>query len=598
MKSLSDTWEAQLAGKLPFNFTYRASRVLSQVRTSRDARMLRRVRAGLRVVSDDHSIDPKPFLSQSLARVVAAEKIPQLESEQLLKQITVIGREYIESLQTDKQGFLLVGIQPLLLPILKQLTETERPLADLVFQPGENPNAHTRDLWHGKGFGFLHEHYPAEGNMLWCPLLGKLVSTSTRVAEFALEHQVSILPVWLKSENLAQWHIIIKPPVAPHGSPETLTMELNQQFESSIKEFTGDIDWLNHPWRAPVRQILWSRRQGNVALPEAISPTELLSFRMLVGVPRTIREACLAIPGIRALKRGRPDARITLLTTPDLQDLWKALEEVDDLLFIDSDASGSNTDKSTKTFDLGILLSEDLETFDYMSHLPIDRVVAMEGTDFEHLIDDVLPLNRRFGPPEHGSRRFLRVAHRLGAEVIEDEKLFATLATSVSPPPSEYKHIALAIGSDDGDSYCWDVGRYADLVKRLSGFTPCLWHLLGTPKDNKRVKELMELCKEVKFTNHLEEKPLTEQVYVLRSTSFIIANDNAFLHLAAACGIPGIGIFGPTEPATYRPLGDHIRVVRHHVECSPCNLGDCPLDHRCMKAVEVEEVVQLLTHYC
>jgi ADP-heptose:LPS heptosyltransferase len=39
------------------------------------------------------------------------------------------------------------------------------------------------------------------------------------------------------------------------------------------------------------------------------------------------------------------------------------------------------------------------------------------------------------------------------------------------------------------------------------------------------------------------------------------------------------------------PLGDGHRVLRHHVECSPCFLRECPIDFRCMKAIEPPEVV-------
>jgi heptosyltransferase-3 len=32
-------------------------------------------------------------------------------------------------------------------------------------------------------------------------------------------------------------------------------------------------------------------------------------------------------------------------------------------------------------------------------------------------------------------------------------------------------------------------------------------------------------------------------------------------HVAAALGIPTVAIYGPTDPAVWRPLGDHVRVI-------------------------------------
>jgi ADP-heptose:LPS heptosyltransferase len=62
------------------------------------------------------------------------------------------------------------------------------------------------------------------------------------------------------------------------------------------------------------------------------------------------------------------------------------------------------------------------------------------------------------------------------------------------------------------------------------------------------------------------------------------------MHLAALLGVPVVAIFGSTEPRLTGPLGnDHI-ILRHHVECSPCFLRQCPIDFRCMKAVTVDEV--------
>jgi ADP-heptose:LPS heptosyltransferase len=51
-----------------------------------------------------------------------------------------------------------------------------------------------------------------------------------------------------------------------------------------------------------------------------------------------------------------------------------------------------------------------------------------------------------------------------------------------------------------------------------------------------------------------------------------------------------IAIFGSTEPRLTGPLGNGQIILRHHVECSPCFLRECPIDFRCMKAVSAGEV--------
>jgi heptosyltransferase-2 len=62
------------------------------------------------------------------------------------------------------------------------------------------------------------------------------------------------------------------------------------------------------------------------------------------------------------------------------------------------------------------------------------------------------------------------------------------------------------------------------------------------------------------------------------------------MHLAAALGVPAVTVFGATDDTTTGPAGAWARVVREQVECSPCLLRECPIDHRCMTRVTVERV--------
>src|SRR3989442_2522604 len=60
--------------------------------------------------------------------------------------------------------------------------------------------------------------------------------------------------------------------------------------------------------------------------------------------------------------------------------------------------------------------------------------------------------------------------------------------------------------------------------------------------------------------------------------------------LAPPCGLPWVPLSGPTDPATPSPFGSRHELIRHPVDCSPCLLRECPIDHRCMQGVSVEMV--------
>src|SRR5438876_970418 len=76
---------------------------------------------------------------------------------------------------------------------------------------------------------------------------------------------------------------------------------------------------------------------------------------------------------------------------------------------------------------------------------------------------------------------------------------------------------------------------------------------------------------------------------IARECRLVLTNDTGTMHLASLLGVPVVAIFGSTEPRLTGPLGNGHIVLRHHVECSPCFLRECPIDFRCMKAVSTQE---------
>jgi len=77
---------------------------------------------------------------------------------------------------------------------------------------------------------------------------------------------------------------------------------------------------------------------------------------------------------------------------------------------------------------------------------------------------------------------------------------------------------------------------------------------------------------------------------LIKQCRLFITNDTGPMHIATAFGVPTVAIFGPTDPATTSPFGSRHELVRHPVDCSPCLLRECPIDHRCMQGISVEMV--------
>lgn len=56
--------------------------------------------------------------------------------------------------------------------------------------------------------------------------------------------------------------------------------------------------------------------------------------------------------------------------------------------------------------------------------------------------------------------------------------------------------------------------------------------------------------------------PLPELADRLAGCALFLGHDTGPAHLAAACGVPCVLVFGPTDPAVWAPSGAHVRVVR------------------------------------
>ena len=144
----------------------------------------------------------------------------------------------------------------------------------------------------------------------------------------------------------------------------------------------------------------------------------------------------------------------------------------------------------------------------------------------------------------------------------------------------------------------WPPDRFASTVNTLADNYTIRVVLTGNEADRKladRIKERFQPG--IPVIDLVGLQNLLELASVLEHVDVMISCDTGPMHLASAVGTPVVGVFGPSDPCRYAPLGDLTRIVRVDLPCSPCNRIRLPpvrcrgIVPDCLRGVEVGAVV-------
>lgn len=106
---------------------------------------------------------------------------------------------------------------------------------------------------------------------------------------------------------------------------------------------------------------------------------------------------------------------------------------------------------------------------------------------------------------------------------------------------------------------CWHLGNFLAVAGRLASKRNEVVFLLG-PAELERFSsaDLKSISGAVACMTDLS---LTEVLGVLSCADTFIGNDSGITHLAAALGVRTLAVFGPTNPAVYRPIGPALTIL-------------------------------------
>jgi ADP-heptose:LPS heptosyltransferase len=108
---------------------------------------------------------------------------------------------------------------------------------------------------------------------------------------------------------------------------------------------------------------------------------------------------------------------------------------------------------------------------------------------------------------------------------------------------------------------CWPIDKYVELAEQLKKAGRPVRFLIGEVEHDRwseNDRKRLETAGPVHSCNNLIE--LLNQ---MSTAGTVIGNDSGPAHLAAIIGLPTIALFGPTNPANWKPLGPRVQVLRH-----------------------------------
>jgi heptosyltransferase-2 len=461
----------------------------------------------------------------------------------------------------------------------------------------------------GGGVGILSDQHAGD-NGVWTPFFGKLASTSPLAALLAKRTRAAIIAAAVYTVGPARWRMVFTERFdTPAGSIESLTAKANEVIEEQIRAAPEDWFWVHDRWKTPRPNFLLGQYKRGVYLPPPMIAEQLKPFRILVRTSNWLGDAVMSAPALRAIKRGRPDAHLTVFTPASLAPLWKLIDEVDEIIPMNGKSlfSTARSLRRHGRFDAAVLFPNSLRSALEVWLGGIPRRIGYRGHFRAWLLNQIVRERGKPKPPPHQSIRYLQIARELGADVDDESvgeagdassaRIFHRDASSVpyrSPNPAPVnpakQRLGLCPGAEYGPAKRWLPERFAEVAKSIAEQYKAEWVLLGTAKD-KETGDQIAAALGNQCVNRVGQTTIDQLIEELATCRLLLTNDTGTMHLAALLGLPTIAIFGSTEPGLTGPLGNRNVILRHHVECSPCFLRECPIDFRCMKAVTVDEVI-------
>jgi len=325
--------------------------------------------------------------------------------------------------------------------------------------------------------------------------------------------------------------------------------------------------------------------------------------RLIVRAPNWLGDAVMALPALAAVRRAYPGQTLIVAARVGVAPLFRERTAVAPNEVVIVDERGEAGQLRAIRADVVLLFPNSFRSAWLTRLAGIRERWGYRASGRGWLLTCRVTRPRRRGSPLHQVNYYRELVRGLGIDPGDDaiptvtpqlstlEKADALLGRNGI---SAGQRIAgFAPGAAYGTAKRWPPDRVAKVIHALArqGTTSVL---LGAAadRDNGRAIE-SALPGGVPVVNLIGRTSLGELIGVTARCATFVSNDSGAMHVAAALGIPVTAIFGPTDERVTAPWGAGTAdVVVRDVFCRPCLLRECPIDHRCMKRIDVDAIVK------
>ncbi len=313
--------------------------------------------------------------------------------------------------------------------------------------------------------------------------------------------------------------------------------------------------------------------------PNLVNFTEIQRI-LVIRQHDMLGDFLLATPVFRALREHFPNAHIGVVVRRYFAEAAEMNPYIDEVLVFEE----VGTNWTLRTFrqfwkqlrsgwDLAIVLntvshsltSDLLSAFSKAKWVLGSSHRVFPGTDGNFFYNLIAPY---WDGDRHQSERNLDIVRHIGVDTQDPSEVLKVDENLLEKAQEILENLglrdeSLLIGMHVGAGKMfnrWPIIRFAELAQKLHDEYDAQIILFWGPKEQDLADQ---------FQNYVQFQPMLVEPTSLKELAAFFAlcdamvcNDTGVMHLAAAAGVPLVAIFGPTDPAEWKPLGDEFIALR------------------------------------